>query len=155
MMGKRIERLAVYATVDDSGDVLDRARSDAAAGDSSWEEWLAEHERGDALLLRLRVTAEFREDDGPGRVEVLNQDVWVENDEHPPKVEEQVREVAYKDVPALRSALRERGLDVTEEDLQAMMIHVELAESVLGELRARSAPSRFPASRPDVGRCSP
>jgi rhodanese-related sulfurtransferase len=152
MVEGRIVRLAVYATVDETGEARERAQRDAAAGDSSWQEWLAEHDRGDALIVRLRVTAEFSQGHGQGRVEVMNRDVWLENDQHAPKVEEQVREIAYKDVQALRSALRDRGVDVTTEDLEAMMIHVELADSVLDELRPRSTPSRFPASRPDVGR---
>jgi rhodanese-related sulfurtransferase len=146
-----IVRLAVLAIFDDSEEVLDRARRDAGAGDPSWQEWIAEHERGRALILRLRTTAEFARGHVQGRVEILNRDVWVENDQHPPRIEEQVREVAYKDVEPLRAALAERGVEVTAEDLGLMMMHVELADSVLERLRPGSEAGR----NADVGPLPP
>lgn len=72
------------------------------------------------------MTAEFRQCHPQGRVEVMNRDVWVENDQHPPKVEEQVREIAYKDAEAMTAALSQRDVTVTTDELETTMSHVEL-----------------------------
>ena len=69
-----------------------------------------------------------------GDVEVVNEGVWLERVGHVPQLEEQVRDIAYKDVGPLRSALCERGLDLESDRVDDMYVHVELAPELVGAL---------------------
>ena len=51
-----VRRLAARASLDDPGPAFARAKAAAAAGDESWDAWLSEYERGDAVIVRLEVT---------------------------------------------------------------------------------------------------
>lgn len=128
-----LERFGVRAMLS-NGDQLVATQAAADAGDESWAQWLAEHARGEALLLSLRVTADYTRPDDHGQVALMNAGVWVENDPHPPAVEEQVRELVFKDVALLSAQLAEHGVKVTEEALARMYVRVELAPDVRAAL---------------------
>jgi hypothetical protein len=118
----RIERLEVRASLDDPRPALDHARAKAAAGDGSWAQWVAEHTHGEALSVRLDVKIVAM---GHARevIETSTRGVFVETDVHPPRLEQQIAELAREDVPAITARLAERGHDV---DLAQMYLHVEL-----------------------------
>lgn len=145
-----LESILVRATLA-SERQLQATRAAAAAGDESWREWLAEHARGDALLLALHVCAEFRVGDRSGRVALVNDGVWAENDVHPPTVEEQVRELFFKDVSLLSATLSEHGVGVDDEEISRMYVRIELAPPVRAALGPPSVPGRTgPAIGPGV-----
>ncbi len=128
----RIVRLAVEAAPDHSDLAVPEAMRRARDGDESWGEWVARLEDGEAVVVRLRTRVEFELDGNLAAIEVTNHGVWIDCDIHLPKVEEQVREIAYKDVRPLHDALRDHGVDVPEDELAQMFFHVELS----GELAA-------------------
>src|SRR6185437_15316541 len=81
-----VQRLSVRASLDDSPAALAHAEAQAAAGDESWEQWVAEYQRGEALLVRLELTLEVS--DGSGEVLTASRDgFFVENHVHAPKLE--------------------------------------------------------------------
>jgi hypothetical protein len=55
-----VQRLSARAVLDDSPAALTHAKALADAGDESWEEWVAEYHRGDALIVRLELDPELR-----------------------------------------------------------------------------------------------
>ena len=61
--------------------------------------------------------------------------VWLEPDA-PPRVEEQVADIAPSELEALARELRDQGLTVDEDDLQSSYLHVELGERLRGALAA-------------------
>lgn len=115
--------------MDDSPAVLAHARTQAAAGDESWEQWVSEYDRGDALILRLELTLALG--DGAGDVITASRDgFFVENHPHAPKVEQQIAELAFGDLCALTAELAGPGQDVDLGKLGAMYVHVELDPGV-------------------------
>jgi hypothetical protein len=130
-----LRRIEVVASLEDEPeDELARVRQEAEAGDSSWRRWLDEYESGAAMLLKLEVTVSIEEDGQSDRLTRTNRRLWVEDHAHPPKVEQQVAELAPKDFESIASELRERGWGLGVEDLQEMFVAVELADDVVERL---------------------
>jgi hypothetical protein len=119
---------------------LSHAEALAAAGDESWEQWVAEYRRGDALIVRMELTLEIS--DGGGEVLTASQDgFFVENHVHAPKVEQQIAELASGDLAALAAEFAERGHDVDLHELATMYVHVELAPELRRRVQDRAAAS--------------
>src|SRR5205085_80461 len=119
-----VQRLSARARLDDSPEALARARAEAAAGDESWEQWVAEYERGRALTIQLELTVEFAEPDRPPMTLSVGGFI-VETDSHMPKVEQQIAELAASEFGALGKNLAGdlKRLDI--EELALMYVHVE------------------------------
>ncbi len=132
---ERILEVDVVASLDLGEHAAERARF-AAGYDSSWREWLERFERGEALVARLTTTVRFVADGREGQVEVVNDGVWLEVERHLPKVQEQIREVAYKDTRPLEAELWRHGLHVTAGELAEMFIGVRLADDLERRLPA-------------------
>lgn len=143
-----VQRLSVLVRLDDPADALRRARAEARAGDDSWQQWVDEFERGEALVIRLEVALDLGSEDPP-IIEMANRGVFIEKDVHPPKVEHQVAELASKDFCALAAKLQDRGYDLDEDDLAEMYAHVELDPEVRLALRDAGASRR--SARSDGG----
>ncbi len=147
-----VQRLCARAQLDDSPEALTHASAEAAAGDESWQQWVAEYQRGEALILRLELTLEI----GDGEREVLRSasaGLFIECDVHTPVVEQQIAELAAGDFVALARELTARGLDLNVYELAEMYVHVELDEAVRHELLARHTPrtgGRPPPSEDDL-----
>jgi hypothetical protein len=147
----RVQRLEARARLDDPESALARAAAEAATGDECWEEWIAEYERGEALIVRMDVALEA-DCDGHDVIELVNRGVWIETNVHAPNVEQQVAELATKDCVVLARDLAARGLALDQNELADMYVHVELANDVRQAL-GRASTSRCTASddsfRPD------
>jgi hypothetical protein len=127
----RVERLAARVTLDDPAPALARAETEAAAGDESWQQWVEEYRNGEALIVRLETT--LQASDGDGRrlaIEVANLGVFLEKDAQPPKVEQQIGELATKDFSVFVRELADRGMRVDPHFLGQMYVHVELEDDV-------------------------
>lgn len=155
----RFLRLAALVTLDDPEPTLARARQAAATGDESWQRWLTEYERGEALIVRLELTLEVSD----GNREVLriaNPGVFVEKHPDPPKVEQQIAEIAGKDFSLLAGELSARGHEIDEGELDELYVHVELEQDLTRALsppessvrRAHSGPpdAEVRLSRPET-----
>jgi hypothetical protein len=124
--------------LDESQAVLAHAQAQAAAGDESWEQWVAEYRRGDALIVRLELTVEVS--DGPGEILTASRDgFFVENHVHAPKLEQQIAELASGDLAALAAELARRGHDIDLHELDTMYVHVELAPELRRRVQDRAA----------------
>ena len=135
-----VQRLSARAVLDDSPSALARAEAHAASGDESWEQWVDEYQRGEALILRLELALEL--EDSTGDVITASKDgFFVENHAHAPKLEQQIAELAFGEVSSLAAELRRRGHDLDLHDLDGMYVHVELDPEVRGRVRARGAPA--------------
>jgi hypothetical protein len=133
-----VQRLSVRALLDESPAILSHAESLATAGDESWEQWVAEYKRGDALIVRLELTLEIA--DGTGEVLTASRDgFFVENHVHAPKVEQQIAELASGDLAALAAEFAARGHDLDLHELGAMYVHVELAPELRRRVEDRAA----------------
>ena len=133
-----VRRLSARASLDDSPAVLAHATAQADSGDESWEQWVAEYQRGEALVLRLELTLELGE--GDGEVITASRDgFFVENHAHAPKVEQQIAELASGDLTALAAELSQRGHELDAHELGAMYVHVELDPDVRRLVQARGA----------------
>ncbi|HET6866684.1 MAG TPA: hypothetical protein VFH80_12275 [Solirubrobacteraceae bacterium] len=133
-----VQRLAVRALLDESPAILSHAEAQAAAGDESWEQWVAEYQRGDALIVRLELTLEIA--DGHGEVLTASRDgFFVENHVHAPKVEQQIAELASDDLAALAAEFAKRGHELDLHELGAMYVHVELAPELHRRVQDRAA----------------
>jgi hypothetical protein len=124
-----VQRLSARARLDDSPAALARAKAQAEAGDESWQQWVAEYERGEALILRLELTLLL----GGGAGELITASThgfFVENHVHTPKVEHQIAELASGEETALAAELVRRGHDLNLRELGAMYVHVELDPDV-------------------------
>jgi hypothetical protein len=119
-----IERILVAASLDDPTTALERARQEAGAGDESWGEWVAEYDRGDALIVRLDVALEAKQ----VTLEVSNRGVFIEAHPHVPKVEQQIAELVSKDFSALAEEMSKMGDELGVHELCEMYVHVELAD---------------------------
>lgn len=130
-MSTTIRQIEALARLDDEAErELEAVRVRARDGDESWQQWLEEYERGEAMLLKLRVSVVVSVDDREERFTEQNHGVWVEDHAHPPKVEQQVAELAHKDFAALARKLREVGAAVRQEDLDEMFVAVTLGDDV-------------------------
>lgn len=134
-----VKRLAARACLDDPAPALARAEAEAAGGDESWEQWLSEYRRGEALIIRLEVTLETNAESHE-HVQVVNPGVWVERNAHRAEFEQQVAELAGKDVRRLTGRLRSLGYSLNHHELADMYVHVELDEALLRTLGGASPP---------------
>jgi hypothetical protein len=135
-----VQRLSVRAMLDESPAILSHAEALAADGDESWEQWVAEYQRGDALIVRLELTLEVS--GGTGEVLTASRDgFFVENHAHAPKVEQQIAELASGDLAALAAEFAERGHDLDLHELGSMYVHVELAPELRRRVQDRAATS--------------
>lgn len=133
-----VRRLSARASLDDSPTALAHATAQADSGDESWEQWVAEYQRGEALVLRLELTLELG--DATGEVITASRDgFFVENNAHAPKVEQQIAELASGDLTALAAELTQRDHDLDARELGAMYVHVELDPDVRLRVQARGA----------------
>jgi hypothetical protein len=120
-----VQRLSVLALLDESPAALAHAEAQAAAGDESWEQWVAEYNRGEALIVRLELTLEV----SGGSDEVLTttrEGFFVENNLHAPKLEQQIAELASDDLATLAAEFVQRGHELNLQELATMYVHVEL-----------------------------
>jgi hypothetical protein len=133
-----VQRLSVRALLDESPAALAHAEAQAADGDESWEQWVAEYQRGDALIVRLELTLEVS--DGTGEVLTASRDgFFVENHVHAPKVEQQIAELASGDLTALAAEFAARGHDIDLHELGMMYVHVDLAPELRRRVQERAA----------------
>jgi hypothetical protein len=124
-----VQRLSAYARLDESAAALAQAKAQAAEGDESWEQWVAEYQRGEALILRLDLTMKI--DDGSEKVITVTRDgFFVENHVDAPRVERQIAELASDDFAALSADLARRGHKVGPDELGQLYVHVELDDDV-------------------------
>ena len=106
-----VQRLSAYAWMDESAAALAQAKAQADEGDESWEQWVAEYQRGEALILRLDLTIQVN--DGADHVISSSREgFFVENHADAPRVERQVAELAAGDFAALSADLARRGHEV-------------------------------------------
>jgi hypothetical protein len=132
-----VQRLSVRAVLDDSASALKHAKEWAAEGDESWEQWVVEYHRGDALIVRLELRVELS--DGEDDVVTATRDgFFVENHLHAPKVEQQIAELAAGDFSALAEELAQRGRRIDQQELSTMYVHVELDREVRRRLHGNS-----------------
>jgi hypothetical protein len=129
-----VQRLSARARLDESAVALSQAKARAASGDESWEQWLTEYRRGDALLLRLELTLELA-GEGDEVLQTSSDGLFVENHPHAPKVEQQIAELASGDFAAMAGQLARRGRDLDVRGIGAMYVHVELAADVQRRLK--------------------
>ena len=133
-----VQRLSARASLDESAAALAHARAQAEAGDESWEQWVAEYQRGDALILRLELTLEVV--DGTGEVLTASKDgFFVENHIHAPQVEQQIAELASGDLGVLAAELAQRGHKLDLREVGTMYVHVELDPEVRRRVADRAA----------------
>jgi hypothetical protein len=146
----QVERLRVRVTLDDPASAVTQARDEAGRGDESWQRWVAEYERGEALIVALEVALEVF-DGRPTVIDVANRGVFIESSSDLPKVEQQVAELVSKDFPLLARELATRGHRVDPRELDEMYVHVELDHDLRGALRAFGESRSEPAGRrPDA-----
>lgn len=131
-----MQRLWARASLDDGQAALAHAEAEAAAGDESWQQWVAEYRRGDALILDLELRVELT---GGETVDASLIGVFVENHADAPRVERQIAELASDVFAALGNRLAEREHDIDARQLGEMYVHVELDSGV------RRTPFRTPA----------
>jgi hypothetical protein len=133
-----VQRLSARASLDDSPAALAHAKAQADAGDESWEQWVAEYQRGEALIVRLVLSLEV--EGGTGEVLKASRDgFFVENHVHAPKLEQQPAELASGDLGTLAGKLAERGQELDLRELGTMYIHVELDPDVRRRVADRAA----------------
>lgn len=131
----RIERLEAWASLDDPTQALDRARLEAASGDQSWAEWVAQYELGQALVVQLDVRA-LVVGSGRDEIETTVRGAFVEKEAHPATLEQQIAEMAKTTLPLVAERLRELGHHVGVFDLCEMYVHVELERGLRESLNA-------------------
>lgn len=124
-----VQRLSAHARLDESPAALSQARAQAESGDESWEQWLDEHRRGDALILRLELTLELG-GDGQAVLRTSREGFFVENHVHAPQVEQQIAELASGDFALLAGELANQGHALDLPEIGAMYVHVELDPEV-------------------------
>lgn len=135
-MAPMVCRISAIAELDERPTAADATRVRAQAGDRD-NAWLLDEWRAGRLLLAEVVVTVSAEDDEGHDVTVRRAiaDVWLEPDE-PPRVEEQVADIAPAELEALAGELRAFGLTVDDDDLQSSYLHVELGERLRGALSA-------------------
>ena len=120
-----VDRLLARARLDDSPAALARAKAQADGGDESWEQWVADYQRGEALIVRLELMMEIS-DGAPHVISATKEGFFIENHVHAPRVEKQIAELASDDFAALGAELTRRGHEVDQYELGELYVHVEL-----------------------------
>lgn len=134
-MAITIRRIEARANLDDAPEQeLEAVRRRIAAGDESWRRWLEEYERGEAMLLMIDLTVTLRDGDREDKLAYANRGLWVEDHVHPPKIEQQVAELAHKDFGVIAADLAARGADAGREDLEEMFVAVELGDDIVDRI---------------------
>lgn len=133
--------------LDDPVPALAQAEAAAAAGDESWERWVVEHRRGEALVVRLELQLDFHAEERDV-LRIANPGVFIEKHPDPPKVEQQIAEIVGKDFYYLEREFNARGHQVDQAELSEMYVHVELEEDVQKALTEVEGPTRQPYDRP-------
>ena len=132
-----VQRLSARAVLEDSATTLEHARTLADAGDESWEQWVAEYQRGEALIVRLELALEVS--DGTGEVLTASRDgFFVENHTHAPKLEQQIAELASDDLTALAAEFARRGHQIDLHELAGMYVHVDLDSDLRRRVHERA-----------------
>lgn len=148
----RIEHITVRAELSDAREELERATRWVRDGERDWQAWIDDWHAGIALVLRLRVSVDVVLDDGgDARFECVNRSVWVEKHVDPPRIQEQVREIAGKDFDTLAGQMRDAGVDVAPSDLEDMYVDVRLDASLRDALSKPPALGRGMAPRRRLG----
>jgi hypothetical protein len=120
--------VAAEARLADVEDALERAQQ---AADVDWDDFRERAIRGELLSLQLHVSVTATDADGESfTVDCVNEDVWVDAPDHPPELEEAVRQIAPKDFSTLAARLSEHGVEVTAEALDGMYVTVTLDQSL-------------------------
>lgn len=133
-----VQRLSVRALLDDSPNALAHAEAQAAAGDESWEQWVTEYQRGEALIVRLELALEVT--DATGEVLTATRDgFFVENHIHAPKLEQQIAELAWDDLTELAEDFAQKGHDLDLQKLGTMYVHVELDSELRRRIQDRAS----------------
>ena len=123
-------RVAAKAALMNSEPALTRARN-GDEPDPELSELDAEVQSGDVLAVQLWVSVDAATPDrGEFTVGCHNEDVWVGKPAHVPELAEEVRQIAPKDFRTLSSQLRDRGVDVTANELAEMYVEVTLDETL-------------------------
>ncbi len=133
-----VQRLWARARLDESPDALAYATAEASRGDESWEQWVSEYQRGDALIVCVDLTLEL----GDGQLvkaKTPPRGVFVENDVHAPIVERQVAELARGEFDSLAAELAARGHPIDPDELAEMYVHVELDPGMLSHLASNDS----------------
>jgi hypothetical protein len=129
-----VERITAFVAPDpDAAGELDLARRRAAAGDSSWAEWVGDVAAGRALIARLEIEVTLAIGDAIRRTRLEAPGVWLELDAHPPAVECQVQEAAG----VALAELADLRLPATR--MSSMCVHVELDHAIRERLPAPHA----------------
>jgi hypothetical protein len=120
--------VAAEARPADVDDALERAWQ---AADVDWDDFRERAIRGELLPLQLHVSVTATDTEGESfTVDCVNEDVWVDAPDHPPELEEAVRQIAPKDFSTLAARLSEHGVEVTAEALDGMYVTVTLDQSL-------------------------
>jgi hypothetical protein len=128
-----VRRLSAHAHLDETAEVLERAKAEAALGDESWKEWVEELERGRAIAVRIDLAITY-DDQGPGELISSTDGLFVEGNTHAAKVEQQVAELASGDIVHLGRQLIADGHQLDADDLGQMYVHVELDDELIQAL---------------------
>ena len=131
-----VERLTARVSLDPEPEwEFERARRQAAAGDESWAEWLADIDVGRALIVRLDLELQLRVADEVRRCSVEEPGVWLELVPHRPQVECQVQDAATMALTRADEVLAEIGAaDLPANELGGMCVSVRLDPDILERL---------------------
>ena len=129
----RINAVAQLDREPSAGEAM-RARAQAGDADSAWmvEQW----DEGRLVLARIVLRACAQDDHGEAvRAERVIEGVWLEREELP-RVETEIADVAPSALRALATALREQGVAVDDDMLEASFVHVEIDDALRSALTA-------------------
>jgi hypothetical protein len=136
MPGSMIVReVATRAWPADSENEIGEARMRAEAGDPDWQQWVDEFDRGEAIVVDLRVSLTIERDDGSTQtLEVVNHGIWLPHGLHPPVVAAVIAEISSKDYEVLAERVARLGESITVSELEEMYVAVELSEDLQAAL---------------------
>lgn len=149
----QVDRITALARLEDSSKLLTYARAAADEGDESWEQWLWEYDRGEALIVAVELSIELT-NGATERLSAQTRPFFVDCAVPTPHVEQQIAEVAYEELVALvRDQLSVRGCPSELLDRNPLYVHVELDQDVRrslsgGRRRAANPPRREHSGAP-------
>jgi hypothetical protein len=150
---QRVLRLNARAGLADAAPEIRRARAQAVRGEAPWQERLDRFQRGDALIVALRVAVVT--EDPRGRVRSLpycNEAVWIDRPTAPSDLEHRLRDIARQTFRTVGAGLRDRGVPLAAApDAIAVDVTIEppLVEN-LSRPRRSARRGRGPAIGPPV-----
>lgn len=131
-----VERIDAVATLGDVDAALTQARR-SASGDADWWELIDQEREGRAVVVSLDVSLRGVAAGGePFELTRNSEAVWASVPAHLPDLEEELRGVAAGLVSDLADQLRERGVEVRDDALGRMFIHVSLTDGLRDYVRA-------------------